>query len=107
MIVRERAALRTQEASRHPEVDQENTTALEANNQILATPLDRRDTFSLELGRHLGRVVRTHEACVVDGDALEAAAHEHRLELPTDALDLRQFRHPASVVLRLALAVAL
>ena len=83
-----------QQAPRHPEVDQENTTALEPNNQILAAPLDRRDALAFQLGRHLGRLVRAHEARVVDPHLLEAAPDERRLELPADALDLRQLRHP-------------
>src|SRR6476646_6624277 len=97
-IVRERPACSAQEAPRHPEVDQENTTALEPNNQILAAALDAGDMLAFELGRHLGGLIRAHEARVVDAHSLEAAAHEHRLELPADALDLRQLRHTASVV---------
>src|SRR5579862_2609762 len=93
-IVRERTARRMQQAPRHPEVDQENPTALEPNNQILAATLDRCHALAFELGRYLGRLVRTHEAQVVDDHALEAPADEHRLELPADALDLRQLRHP-------------
>ena len=92
-IVLERAARRVQEAPRHPEVDQENTTALEPNNQILAAPLDSRHALAFELGRHLGRFVRAHETGVVDDYALEAPVGERRLELPADALDLRQLRH--------------
>src|SRR6476659_839126 len=97
-IVRERPACSAQEAPRHPEVDQENTTALEPNNQILAAALDGRDVLPFELGRHLGGLVRTHEARVVDPHPLEAAADERGLELPADALDLRQLRHTASVI---------
>jgi hypothetical protein len=78
-----------EQAPRHPEVDQENSTALESNNQILAAPLDSRDSFPFELGSHLGRLVRTDKARVGDGHALEASADERRLELPADALDLR------------------
>ncbi len=87
-----------QQAPRHPEVDQENATSLEPNNQILAATLDRCDALALELGRHLGRLVRTHEARIVDAHLLEAPTDEHRLELPPDALDLRQLRHAASLV---------
>src|SRR5437868_11507329 len=87
-----------QQAPRHPEVDQENPTALEPNNQILAAPLDSRDTLSLELGRHLGRLIRTDEARIVDAHTLEAPTYQCGLELPTDALDLRQLRHAASLV---------
>src|SRR6478609_5983855 len=97
-IVRERPARSAQEAPRHPEVDQENTSALEPNNQILAAPLDCRDVLSLQLGRHLGGLVRAHETPVIDAHPLEAAADERGLELPADALDLRQLRHTASVV---------
>ena len=92
-IVRERPARGAQEAPRHPEVDQENTTALEPNNQILAATLDGGDVFSFELGRHLGGLVRAHEARVVDAHPLEAPADERGLELPANALDLRQLRH--------------
>ena len=97
-IVRERSVRRVQEAPRHPEVDQENPTALEPNNQILAATLDRCDALAFQLGRHLGRLVRTHEARIVDAHLLEAPTDERRLELPADALDLRQLRHAASVV---------
>jgi hypothetical protein len=79
-------------------VDQENATALEPHNQILAATFDRCDTLAFELGRHLGRLVRTNEARIVDGHSLEAPADERRLELPADALDLRQLRHPSTVV---------
>jgi len=70
-------------------VDQENSTALEPNNEILAAPLDGPYAFSLELGCHLDRVVGTDEARVVDGDAVEATTDERRFELPPNALDLR------------------
>ena len=96
-IVRKRPARSAQEAPRHPEVDQENTTALEPNNQILAATLDGGDVFPFELGRHLGGLVRAYEARVVDAHPLEAPADERGLELPANALDLRQLRHTASV----------
>jgi hypothetical protein len=75
-------------------VDQENTIALESNNQILATALDSDGALAFELGRHLGRLVRTDEPRVVDGHALEAPTDERGLELPANALDFRQLRHP-------------
>src|SRR3954471_15079727 len=89
-----------QEASRHPEVDQENATALEPNNEILASPLDSRGALAFELGCHLGRLVRTDQSRIVDRHALQASADKRGLELPADALDLRQLRHRASVVAR-------
>src|SRR5436305_10808074 len=96
-IVGERPVRRAQKASRHPEVDQENTTALEPNNQILATPLDSLDALPFQLCRHLGGLVRSHQSGVVDSHSVEAAPDEHGLELPANALDLRQLRHAASV----------
>jgi len=97
-IVGERPVWSAQKASRHPEVDQENPTALEPNNQILATPLDRCDALPFQLRGHLGRFVRAHEAGVVDAHTVETTTDEHGLELPPDALDLRQLRHAASLV---------
>jgi hypothetical protein len=78
-----------QKCPRHPEVNQENTTALEPNNQILAASLERRDTLAGELGRHLGRIFGSRQARVFDVDVLEPAADEHRLEAAADRLDLR------------------
>src|SRR4029078_9844262 len=97
-IVRERPARSAQEAPRHPEVDQENTAALEPNNQILAAAADGRDVFPFELGCHLGGLVRAHEARIVNAHPLEAPADERGLELSANALDLRQLRHTASVI---------
>jgi hypothetical protein len=82
-----------QKAPRHPEVDQKNTTALEPDNQILAAPPDLCDALALKLGLHLGRLVGTDKPSVVDAHAVEAPADEYGLELPADALDLRQLRH--------------
>jgi hypothetical protein len=70
-------------------VDQENAAALEANDEILATSLDRSDALPFELGRHRLGLVRTDETRVVNGDLIEATADERRLELPANALDLR------------------
>jgi hypothetical protein len=97
-IIRERSPRSAQETSRHPEVDQENPTALEPNNQILAAAFDRPDALTFELGRHLGRLVRAHESRIVDTHALETPPDECRLELRADGLDLRQLGHAASVV---------
>jgi hypothetical protein len=83
------------QAPRHAEVDQENATRLEPDNQILAATLDGGDPLALQLGRHLGRVVGTHEARVVDLDALEAAAREDGFQAHADGLDLGQLGHEA------------
>src|SRR5436305_7341562 len=92
-VVRERPVRDAQKAPRHPEVDQENATALEPDDQILATALDGRDALGFQLGGHLGRLVRAYETWVIDPHPLEATPDEHRLELPADGLDLRQLRH--------------
>ena len=80
-------------------MDQENTTALEPNNQILAAPLDGRDPLTLQLGRHLGRLVWAHEARVVDAHPLEAPPDERRLEPAANRLDLGQLGHRPSLAM--------
>ena len=85
------------EAPGHPQVDQQDAVGLEADDQVLAAPLDRGDALSLELGGDLVGVVGPHEPGVADLDALEAPAGEHRLEPPADRLDLGQLGHRASV----------
>jgi hypothetical protein len=70
-------------------VNQENTTRLEPNNQILATALQGGDAFAFELGRDCERFERADEPRVGDLDALEGAADDVRLECEPDRLDLR------------------
>jgi hypothetical protein len=79
-------------------VNEENATALEPDNQILAATLDRRDQLTLELRRHLGGFVGADESSVRDLDALEAAAREDRRESAPDALDLGELRHAVRLV---------
>ena len=74
-------------------MNQENSTALESNNQILAATLDARHTLSLKAAGDGGGLVRPHKAGVRDVDALEAPTDETWLELRTDGLDLGQLRH--------------
>jgi hypothetical protein len=83
-----RTSVSVQQLSSHPEVNQENTTAFEPNNQILAAAIKRHDALSLELGGHSGGVVRPGETRVEDLDLLETAADEPRLEPCADGLDL-------------------
>jgi len=90
---------RVQQRPRHPEVNEENPTALEPNNQILAATLQCSDALTGELGRHLGRILGARQAGVGDVDMLEAAPNEHRLETASDRLDFGQLRHPASVAI--------
>jgi len=83
---------------RHAEVNEQNATGFESHNHILATALHRRDALPDELGRHLGRLVRTNESRVGDLDGLEPPAGEDRRELRANGLDLGQLGHRASVV---------
>src|SRR5215207_2767478 len=92
-IVRERLRSAVREAARHPEVNQENTPALEANKQILAAPLDALHDLVGELGGDLQRVEGPNEPSVQDLDTLEAAARQRRLQAAPDRLDLGQLGH--------------
>jgi hypothetical protein len=87
-----------QHGPRHPEVNQESTTRLEADNQILAATVDGGHAFALELGGHLLGVERARQPAVEDLDVLEAAADERRLEAAPDGLDLWELWHGASLV---------
>ena len=89
----ERVAVRMEQLTRHPEVNQENTTTFEPKNQILAAAVERRDPLSLELGGHSGGIVGPGEAWVEDLDVLETPAYELGLEPCPDGLDLWKLRH--------------
>jgi len=84
-------------ATRHSEVNQEYTTALESNNQILPATIDGVDALALELGRDDVWVERPCQPRILDVDALEAAADEGGLETGTDGLDLRKLGHGSSL----------
>ena len=88
---------RVQKVPRHAEVDQENATALEPNNQVLAAPLERLDALADELGRDLGRILWPRQPRVFDLDVLEAPSVEHRLEPAPNRLDLGQLGHRPSL----------
>ena len=74
-------------------MNQENPTAFEPNNQILAAAIERCDRLSLELCGHSGGVLGPGEARVEDLDAFEAAAYELGRESRPDGLDLGQLGH--------------
>ena len=78
-------------------MNQERPSRLEPNNQILATAIDERDPFALELPRDLDRVERARQARVGDLDVDEAAPLEHGREPAANGLDLGQLGHPATV----------
>ena|SRR5438874_1423889 len=90
---RRRTAVRVQQLASHPEVDQENTTALESNKQILAATIERCDPLSLELRGHSGGFFGPGETRVEDLYVFEAPTHEPGLEPCTNGLDLGKLRH--------------
>jgi hypothetical protein len=69
-------------------VNQENPTALEPKNQILAASVELRDALALQLSRHRDPVKGTYEPGIVDLHALEQSPDQYGLELSTDGLDL-------------------
>ena len=95
-----------QEAAGHPQVAEQRAAALEAEDEILAAPVDRLDTFALELEGDRARVSRRDEPGVEHVDSLETAPGEHGRECCANGVDLGQLGHAASVVgdLRVALS---
>jgi hypothetical protein len=87
-VVTKLAPRRVPQTPSHSEVNQESSPRLEPNDQILATALEHRHPFALELGSDGGRLERPHESRISDLDAVEAPPDEMRLELETDRLDL-------------------
>src|SRR5215213_9092414 len=75
-----------QEAAGHAEVDQERASGREADDQVLAAPVDAVDALAGQLGRDLERVVRAREPDVVDLDVLEPATLQRRRDRAPDAL---------------------
>jgi hypothetical protein len=90
---RKALAVRVEQLTSHPEVNQENATAFEPDNQILATAIERRDSLSFELGGHFGGADGPGQARIDDLDPLEAAADEFGLESCPDGLDLGKLWH--------------
>ena len=88
-IVGQRSGSGVTQTPRHPEVNEKSTTRFEPDNQIFAATLDSFDALALHLGRHLGRLVGTHESRIEDLDALEATPLEGRRELDPNGLDFR------------------
>jgi hypothetical protein len=72
----------------HPEVNQENETAFEPNNQILAAAFQSGHTLPRQLGSHLCRIDGTRQARIGDRDLFEPAANQPRLERRPNGLDL-------------------
>ena len=83
-------------AAGHAQVDDEREAALEADEEVLAAPLDGRDALSGQLRLHLGRLERHRQPRVVDADARERAPEQARLEPRAVRLHLGQLRHRAA-----------
>jgi hypothetical protein len=79
---------RVDQRPRHPEVNQQNLTALESDNYILAPPSHRGDAQALQASRDKDRVLRPRQPRVEDLDALEPPPLEHRRDPAPDGLDL-------------------
>src|SRR5438105_4509288 len=88
--------LRVDEIPRHPEVNQENQTALEPNNQILAAPANGGHALAREFRSHLRRFSRARQPRVENLDILEPAADELGLETCPYGLDFGQLGHRVS-----------
>ena len=69
-------------------MNQQRSSRLEPNNQILATPIDGTDALTLELSGDLLGIERPRQPRVQDLDPLEPSPLEDRREPPPDALDL-------------------
>jgi hypothetical protein len=78
-------------------VNQQSSSRLEPNNQILATAIDGEHAFALELSGGLERVVWSRQPRICDLDALEATALEERRKPAADGLDLGQLGHVRTV----------
>jgi hypothetical protein len=81
--------------SRHSEVNQENSTTLEPNNQILAATTETGDALTLDLLGDLVRMERPSQSWIADRGALDPPSDDERLESATDRLDLGELRHAA------------
>src|SRR6059058_379501 len=68
------------EASRHPEMDEQRTARREADDEVLAPPIDDGYPLALQLGGNVHRVVRPRQPCVVDPDAPQRPPGQDGLE---------------------------
>jgi hypothetical protein len=78
-----------QESPRHPEVNEQRTTATKPHNQILAAPLEGLDALAFEPGDYIVGRKRARQPRIEHADSREPAPDEQRLEASSDRLDLR------------------
>jgi hypothetical protein len=81
-------------------VNQEHSTRLEPNDQILPAAIERLDALPDELGGDLSGIEGAGEARIGDLYLVEGAADQVRLEADPDRLDLGQLGHGRSVAAR-------
>src|SRR5438046_9429286 len=98
MGVRRSPISRVRKRSSHPEVNQENQTALKPNNQILAAPVNRRDSLARQLRSHLCGIDGARKPGVEDLDIVEPATDQPRFEARPYRLDFGQLGHRVSSV---------
>jgi hypothetical protein len=96
-IVLERSVAVMAKRPRHPEVDQEYTTASKPKNQILAASLEGLNDLAVEFGGDLRGIEWPRQPRIADLDALESPPDECRLEARANRLHLGQFRHGESL----------
>src|SRR5439155_23026923 len=82
----------------HPQVHGEREPFIEAQEQVLAAPLDGLDRAALERALHLVRRHRSGPSRIADLDGLDRPPGDRPVELAPDRLDLGQLGH-ALVVL--------
>ena len=92
-VVRQLTRRRVAQRSRHAEVDDERATALEPNQQVLATPVDRRDPLADERVGDETRLDRARQPRVDDLCTGDRRPLEHGRDLAANRLDLRQLGH--------------
>ena len=84
-----------QQAARHPQVDQERAARREADDQVLAAPVDVLDALAGQLRGDGERVLGPRQPDVADLDVLERPPLERRRDRTPDGLDLGELRHRA------------
>src|SRR6476659_237439 len=93
------------EAPSHPEVNQENQTAFEPDNQILAPARNGSNALARELGSHLCGIDGPRQPGFGDLPLVEPATDEPRLERRANGLDLGQLGHQLSLARQSAQAI--
>jgi hypothetical protein len=78
----------------HPQVDRQGSAAVEPDQQVFPSPLDRFDPPPAHGPLHRLRRLRPGEALVEDRGVLDPTPDQLGLELAANRLNLGQLRHP-------------